>query len=287
MRVAIIGATGQLGTDLTRAMGHRDVVSLSHRDIEVCDPEAAARVLRQIRPDVVVNTAAYHRVDECEDHPALAFEVNACGVKNLAEVCRELQATLVHLSTDYVFDGERRTPYTEEAAPAPLNVYGVSKLAGERLLQVSWERHFIVRSSGLYGTAGASGKGGNFVETMLKLARGGKPIRVVDDQVLTPTFTEDLARKIDQLIETDAYGLYHVTNDGACSWYEFARTIFDLVGMSVDLAPTTTAAIGARARRPAYSVLAKARLKAMGLDDLRPWPDALGEYLRKKGYRVD
>ncbi|HXH07154.1 MAG TPA: dTDP-4-dehydrorhamnose reductase [Vicinamibacterales bacterium] len=287
MRIVVIGASGQLGTDLMRSLGREEAIPLTHRDLDVCDHTAARAALERSKPTVVINTAAYHRVDECEENVERSFRVNAYAVRALAEICRELDAVLVHLSTDYVFGGERRLPYGEEDRPMPLNVYGVSKLAGEHLLQAAWHRHFIVRSSGLYGTAGASGKGGNFVETMLRLAREGKPIRVVDDQVLTPTFTKDLARKIRELISTEAYGLYHVTNEGECSWYEFARTIFELLGLTPDLAPTTTAAFGARARRPSYSVLRHGRLRALGLDDLRPWRDALQEYLREKGYLGD
>lgn len=287
MGIVIIGASGQLGSDLMRRLAGEEVVPLTHRDLDVCDHGATRAALERLKPTVVINTAAYHRVDECEDNVERSFQVNGYAVRNLAEVCRDLNAVLVHLSTDYVFGGERHLPYGEEDRPMPLNVYGVSKLAGEHLLQATWDRHFIVRSSGLYGTAGASGKGGNFVETMVRLARDGRPIRVVDDQVLTPTFTEDLARKIGELIQTEAYGLYHVTNGGECSWYEFARTIFELLNLKPNLAATTTAAFGARARRPSYSVLRHSRLSALGLDDLRPWRDALREYLREKGYLGD
>jgi dTDP-4-dehydrorhamnose reductase len=286
MRTVLIGAAGQLGTDLARMLAKEHLIALTHRDVEVCDHRATRDLLAGLRPRVVINTSAYLRVDDCEDQVARAFEVNAFAVRNLAEACASVDAMLVHLSTDYVFGGEWREPYHERDRPAPVNVYGVSKLAGEQLVQASGARHLIVRSSGLYGTAGASGKGGNFVETMVRLARDGKPIRVVDDQILTPTFTEDLARKIVQLIKKDAVGLFHVTNHGACSWYEFARAIFELAGLRPDLTPTTTEAFGSRARRPAYSVLENGRLGELGLDDLPLWSESLAAYLRRKGYRA-
>jgi dTDP-4-dehydrorhamnose reductase len=187
------------------------------------------------------------------------------------------------MSTDYVFGGEKRAPYTEDDAPNPLNVYGVSKLAGEYFVRALCPKHFIVRTSGLYGVAGSSGKGGNFVETMIRLAKEGKPIRVVTDQVLTPTYTRDLAHKIKELLQTEAYGVYHITNSGQCSWYEFAAKIFELLSLKPDFGPTTSAEFGAKAKRPAYSVLAHGRLAQLGLDDLRSWPEALAAYLEEKG----
>lgn len=287
-KVVIIGANGQLGSDLFPTFDSRSkefqVVPLTHKDIELCNHSGTRVLLTRLGPDIVMNTAAYHRVDECEDNAEKAFQVNAIAVHNLALVCRDLDAVLVHMSTDYVFGGDRdrRTPYTEEDLPWPLNVYGASKLAGEYLVRTICPKHFVVRSSGLYGVAGSSGKGGNFVELMLRLAREGKPIRVVNDQVLSPTYTEDLAHKIKQLLHTEAYGLYHLTNNGQCSWYEFAAKIFELMGLEPDFEPTTTAAFGAKAHRPVYSVLAHDRLKRIGLDELRPWMEALYAYLVEK-----
>jgi hypothetical protein len=175
-------------------------------------------------------------VDECEGEAARAFAVNAVAVRRLAETCRDLEATLVHFSTDYVFGGPARTPRVETDRPDPQSVYATSKLAGEHLVRATGGRHFVIRTCGLYGLAGASGKGGNFVETMLRLAREGRPIRVVADQVCTPTSTAELARTIGRLLRTDAYGLYHVTNNGQCSWYEFAERIFGLLDLHPDLA---------------------------------------------------
>ena len=286
MKVAVIGANGQLGTDLVKALQNRGVVPLTRTELDVRDLERVRQALSTLKPDVVINTSAFTRVDDCEDQPELAFRVNALGVRNVAQVCAELGCVLVHISTDYVFGGEKRTPYTEDDLPNPLNVYGVSKLAGEHFVRSLCEKHFIVRTSGLYGVAGSSGKGGNFVETMIRLAREGRPIRVVNDQVLTPTYTRDLAQKIAELLPTGAYGLYHITNSGECSWYEFAAQIFMLLQVQPDFGPTTTEAYGAKAKRPAYSVLSNEKLTRLGLRPLRPWPEALEAYLEEKGHLV-
>jgi len=282
-RVAVIGANGQLGADLVQVFADWDLVPLTHADIEICDFVHTREVLGRIKPDVVINTAAFVRVDDCEDEVSKAFWVNAFAVRNLAQVCADLDCMLVHISTDYVFDGKKREPYTEEDLPNPINVYGVSKLAGEHFVQAICEKHLIIRTSGLYGQAGSNGKGGNFVETMIRLAEAGKPIRVVDDQVLAPTHTRDVAGKIRELVESSAEGLWHAANAGQCSWYEFAQAIFEELGMKVALEPTTSAAFGAKARRPAYSVLAQERLKQLGPSDLRSWAEALKAFLDERG----
>jgi len=282
-RVAVIGANGQLGADLVQVFADWDLVPLTHADIEICDFVHTRQVLGRIKPDVVINAAAFVRVDDCEDEVSKAFWVNAFAVRNLAQVCADLDCMLVHISTDYVFDGKKREPYTEEDLPNPINVYGVSKLAGEHFVQAICEKHLIIRTSGLYGQAGSNGKGGNFVETMIRLAEAGKPIRVVDDQVLAPTHTRDVAGKIRELVESSAEGLWHAANAGQCSWYEFAQAIFEELGMKVALEPTTSAAFGAKARRPAYSVLAQERLKQLGPSDLRSWAEALKAFLDERG----
>lgn len=296
-RVAVIGANGQLGTDLVKELGGGttddrqrttesdfQVIPLTHKDIEICDHAGTREVLARLQPDVVSNTAAYHRVDECEDDPEKAFQVNAIAVHNLALVCRDLDAVLVHMSTDYVFGGDRnrRRPYTEDDPPWPLNVYGVSKLAGEYFVRNLCPKHFVVRSSGLYGVAGSSGKGGNFVELMLRLAWEGKPIRVVNDQRLAPTYTVDLTRKLVELMATEHYGVYHITNSGDCTWYEFAAEIFELAVLSPDFSPTTSEVFGAKARRPGYSVLKGVKAKEAGLGECRNWKKALHAYLQER-----
>jgi len=281
-RVAVIGANGQLGSDLVQAFADWDLVPLTHADIEICDFVHTRQVLERIKPDVVINTAAFVRVDDCEDEVSKAFWVNAFAVRNLAQVCADLDCMLVHISTDYVFDGKKREPYTEEDLPNPINVYGTSKLAGEHFVQAICPKHLIIRTSGLYGKAGSSGKGGNFVETMIRLAEEGKSIRVVADQVLGPTYTKDLAERLGELVRTGAHGLYHVTNSGQCSWYEFAREIFELLSLRPDLAPTTTAAYKTKAQRPAYSVLGNARLSQLGYGAMRTRWEALRDFLDRR-----
>jgi dTDP-4-dehydrorhamnose reductase len=284
MRISIIGAGGQLASDLARALSAHELTRLRHQDFDVCDADQVSAMLREAKPEVVINTAAYHRVDDCESEVGRAFEVNSVAPIRLAQVCREMNATLVHISTDYVFGGqEKREPLSEEDFPAPVNVYGASKLAGEFGVRAVSDNHILVRTCGLYGVAGASGKGGNFVQLMLRLAGEGKEIKVVDDQVCTPTYTRDLADAIVALIERGERGLFHVTGQGECSWYRFAEEIFRLAGVQPSLTPTTTEAFGARATRPPYSVLDNAHLRAVGLEDLRPWQEALEAYLVEKG----
>jgi dTDP-4-dehydrorhamnose reductase len=285
--VVILGANGQLGTDLRATLEGLRVTGLTHADLDVCDTARARTVLGGLKPDVIINTTAYHKVDICEDEPAACFAVNASAVQGLALVARELDSTFIHFSTDYVFDGHARSPYAEDALPGPLNVYGVSKLAGEHLARRYCPRHYVIRTTGLYGVAGASGKGGNFVETMIRLGKSGNPVRVVNNQVITPTATADLARAVAALVARDGqvpYGLYHVTSAGHCSWYEFAGAIFEQCGMDVALSPVTSADSGAKATRPAFSVLAHTRWMGAGLRELRPWREALHDYLRAKGH---
>ena len=286
MKVAVIGANGQLGSDLCRVLPAQgiEIAPLTHGDLDVSDAAQADRVLESIRPDVVISTAAFHKVEECEKQPAQSFAVNAIGPRNLALTCHRLDALLVHFSTDYVFDGTQQRPYSETDLPGPLNVYAVSKLAGECMVPFNCRRYFVIRTCGLYGIAGSAGKGGNFVETMLKKAAERAPIRVVNDQVLTPTFTGDLAEVVSQIIRPEvcgragAYGLYHVTAEGQCSWYEFARKIFELEKLAVDLGPIGTAEFYSPVQRPAYSVLSKQKLNRLGLAMPR-WEEGLARYL--------
>lgn len=284
MKIMIIGAGGQLGSELINILQDDTLIPLTHLDIEMTDPQQVNDILSSNLPDIVINTTAYHRVDDCEDHIEKSFAVNAYAVRALAKICSELDITLVHFSTDYVFGGEKKTPYKEDDLPNPLSVYAVSKLAGEYFVRNICRRHFVIRTCGLYGAKGISGKGGNFVELMIRSAKENKPIKVVEDQIVTPTYAKELAAKVSQLIRRGRYGLYHATNNGECSWYEFAKTIFMLTGIDADISPVTAAAYGAKARRPAYSVLENRKMKQLGLDDMRPWEEALREYLAEKGY---
>jgi dTDP-4-dehydrorhamnose reductase len=282
MNIALLGANGQLGRDLTRSLEDHEVTPLIRQQLDVTDHERARTVLTGLHPDVVLNTTAYHRVDDCEIESALAYSVNALAVLNLARIVNELDAALVHVSTDYVFDGKSREAYTESSAPMPLSVYANSKLAGEYLVRAFAKKYFLIRSGGLYGLAGSQGKGGNFVEFMLAKARRNEPIRVVDDQVVTPTYTRDLAEQIARILVTKEYGLFHMTNEGSCTWYEFARAIFEISGLEADLSPTTSEQYQSPALRPKYSVLENARLKQLGLNRMRHWREALAAYLKEK-----
>ena len=288
MKVAVTGANGQLGTDLCRALHNFDVVPLTHADVEIADMASVKKVLFKHKPAVIINTAGYVRVDDCEDEKDKAFSVNALGARNVAVVAQELGARLMHLSTDYVFGGDKNhqnIPYTEFDVPAPLNTYGKSMLAGEDFVRHLCSRYFIVRTSGLYGIAGSSGKRGNFVETVLKLAREQDEVRVVNDQVLSPTYTRDLAQKMVQLIPTEYYGIFHITNGGYCSWYEFAREILRLVGTKTPVVPIASDQYPQKARRPGYSVLDNYHLRlTTGMGGMRPWQEALKDYLTAKGH---
>jgi dTDP-4-dehydrorhamnose reductase len=286
MRIALLGSNGQLGRDLQVQLAGHELFPLTRAELDVTDHERARSILSGMKPQIVLNTTAYHRVDDCESRAELAYNVNALAVLNLARISNDLDAALVHFSTDYVFDGGSRTPYTEDSAALPLSIYGNSKLAGELLVRTMARRYFVIRTCGLYGYAGSSGKGGNFVETMLSKARNGDPIRVVNDQTLTPTSTLEVARQLPVLLRTTNYGLFHMTCEGSCSWYEFAGAIFELAGVAANLTPITSDVYKAPARRPHYSVLENARLKQLGLNQMHHWRDSLAEYLNSKMTRA-
>ncbi len=278
-RIALLGANGQLGQDLRRSLRAHDVVPLTRADFDVTDHLLTAAVLRDIRPGIIINTTAYHRVDDCETQPEPAYRVNALAVLNLARVANESDAVLVHFSTDYVFDGRLSEPYTEQSEPMPLSVYANSKLAGEYLVRSAARKCVLIRTCGLYGEMGSRGKGGNFVEMMLRKASAGERIQVVSDQVVTPTYTKDLAEQIALLLSTTHTGLFHITSEGECSWFEFARAIFEFTGIDADLVPTTSNLYKTPAIRPRYSVLENARLKGLGINRMRHWREALSDYL--------
>lgn len=286
MRIALIGADGQLGTDLLKTLAGEDLSPLYYPAFDITCPDRTRERLASLNPEVVINTAAYHRVDECEDNPEQALAVNALAVRNLARTCRDLGCVLVHFGTDYVFDGRQRKPYVEEDLPNPLMVYGVSKLAGEFFVRNTLDPHFVIRTCGLYGEAGCLEKGGHFVDMILKRESQGLPLRIVSDQKVTPTSTVELARAVAEIIRTKHYGLFHMTNEGECSWYEFARAVFDLIGKAPVLEAVDSTAFGSKARRPLYSVLENKRAKEVGLSPFSHWKDALRDYLKRKGYQV-
>jgi len=288
MKVLLIGANGQLGTDMNRVF--RDagdtVFPFVHAQLDVCSESRVAEVLAETKPDVVLNTAAYHRVEECEKKSDLAFQVNGTGAMNLAIACQRAGAILVHFSTDYVFGGyAKNSPYEETDRPAPLNVYGASKVLGEYLIPDYTDRYFILRVCGLYGVAGSSGKGGNFVETMLRKGSDGEVLRVVDDQLLTPTYTVDLAEAVRKVVVTGKFGLYHLSSEGECSWYEFARHIFDFAGIQAKLSPVESSEFASPVKRPSYSVLSNAKARALGVS-MPSWKDALRRYLKQRAEKT-
>ncbi len=282
MRILLFGAGGQLAQEIAQAFASEELLGLAHAQADITDPAAIERPIFDFRPDCVINTAAFHQVNACEDHVAESFEVNAVALHPLARAAHAAGAVLVHFSTDYVFDGELRRPYCETDTPNPLSIYAMSKLAGEQIVRRYAERFFLVRTCGLYGRAGRKTRHGNFVEKMIALEKAGKHIRVVNDQILTPTSAMDLAAKLRELIPTRRYGLYHMTNSGQCSWFEFAEEIFRLAGLRPSLTSVTSREFAAPARRPLYSVLDHQALRDAGLADFRPWQDALGEYIRDR-----
>jgi len=286
MKLAVIGADGQLGSDIVEIFraDHHDVVPLTIGKLDIADSGQVPRVLAEVRADVIINTAAMHQVEKCEADPLKAFTVNALGARNLAQAANSGKARLIHISTDYVFSGSKMEPYLESDCPLPLNAYGNSKLAGELFVRSMAEKHYVIRVSGLYGKTPCLEKGGlNFVDLMLKLARERKEVRVVDDEVLTPTASKEVARQILKMLKGKAEnGLYHATAEGSCSWFEFAREIFRLSHSTVTLNKAAPGEFPAKVPRPRYSVLENANLKRQNLNGMAFWQDALAEYMLEK-----
>ena len=282
IKVAVIGGNGQLGTDVVNAFTQNgdSVSSLTHSDIDLASADSVSARLQEIRPNLVVNTAAMHHVENCERDPERAFAVNGIGARNLSLVAKDLRAAVIHVSTDYVFDGAKEIPYHEADPPRPLNVYGNTKLSGENFVRSILDEHFVLRTSAIYGKNPCRAKGGlNFIELMLKLARERGEVRVVDSEVVTPTSTVELAEQMVALSRTEAYGLYHATAEGYCSWYEFAGKIFSLTNTTVSLKVADPKEFPAKVPRPKYSVLENRGLKSCGLNVFKPWQDGLRQYL--------
>ena len=279
MRALVAGSAGQLGRELLVALGDEAAWSGDRDEIDVTDGAAVAALVDRVHPDVVFNATAWNRVDAAETEPAAAFAVNAAAPHFLARSALGVGARLVHFSTDYVFDGTADRPYTEDDQPRPLGAYGASKLAGERLVAAAGGDHLIVRTSGLLGRGGSEQKGGSFVERIVERARAGEPLRVVADQVFAPTCAADLAQATIALVRASARGLFHVANDGSCSWHELACAALSLAGVTAAVEPLALADLGLTAPRPRYSVLACGRYRALGLPPLRHWRDALPDCL--------
>jgi len=285
LKVALIGAKGQLGSDIASHFSQCDryqLTALTRDDIDITNPEKVQQVLTSQKFDVVINSAAYVRVDDCEQEFNTAFNVNAIAALNVARACRELDALCVYISTDYVFRGDRRVPYTESDVPDPINIYGTSKLTGEYLVKQTAKRSLILRISSVFGKAGASGKGGNFVETMLKKAKAGDPIKVVNDIFMSPTYTYDVARLLDELLQTDPTGIIHGANTGSCSWYEFATQVLKIAQIDHPIEAIPASEFPTKATRPMNSALISDRLADLTTFKMRPWQDAIAAYIQNR-----
>lgn len=282
MKVLLLGAQGQLGQAIAAAYHDAELFAPAHEGLDLRDAEAVHRcTLNEVRPELVINAAAYHNVPQCEANPEMAYAVNAAGARHLAVACAEAGARLVHISTDYVFGHGACRPLVESDPPAPLNVYGASKLEGERLIAAHHSNAVIVRTAALYGAAPCRAKGGlNFVERMLQLAAAQPEISVVNDEFTTPTWTQPLAAQVRLLAERAEPGLYHATCQGACSWHEFAKTIFEETGTEVRLLAASAKDFPSPVERPSYSVLDNQHARAQGLDIMPGWREALQGYLR-------
>ena len=277
MKALVLGSAGQLGRELALQLGEELLWAGGRDQLDVSDGPAVAALVARLRPDVVFNATAYNRVDAAESEPERAFAVNALAPRALAFAARELGALLVHVSTDYVFDGALARPYREDDPAHPLSVYGASKLAGEGHVLGSGAEALVVRTSGVLGRGGSAQKGGSFVDRILAQARAGKPLRVVADQRFAPTSAGDLASALVELVRLGARGLCHVTNAGSCSWHELATAALAAAGLERPVEAIAAAELRLPARRPAYSVLDNSRARALGLPPLRHWKDALTE----------
>ncbi|HJH25408.1 MAG TPA: dTDP-4-dehydrorhamnose reductase [Methanophagales archaeon] len=291
MKVAIIGANGQLGSDLVKAFGE-DAIPLTHRDLDVTDLESL-KILNELKPEVIINTAAYVRVDDAEVEVEKAFQVNAIGALNVANACNEINAVNVYISTDYVFDGAKGEPYEEEDVPNPISVYGLSKYIGEIFTRNYSKKFYIIRVASLYGKAGARGKGGNFVDSMIQRAKNEAEIKVVDDVFMSSTYTKDVSRMLKWFLDLDLaikpeFGVYHMVNEGYCNWYDFTKEIFTILGgdAQIQIIPIKSSELKRLARRPILSALKNKKLDDLGLR-MRNWKGALRDYLIEKGWIVN
>lgn len=281
MKILVIGANGMLGHDLMktgRAGGRHEIVPATHSDLEITDPQSTRGFIDHVRPRLVILSAAYTRVDDCQTNQRHAMAVNGEGPRNVAEACRDAKARLFYISSDYVFDGKKKKPYREDDPTSPINVYGESKLKGEQAIRETLDDHLIVRTSWLYGV-----HGDNFVDTMLRLAENKKELKVVDDQAGSPTYTMDLAEALIALAGNDVKGILNVTNTGRCSWYEFALKIFELRGVrGITVRAVSSAEFNAPAARPANSVLSPERYRKVTGSALRHWHEGLAAFLEER-----
>lgn len=284
MKVLLIGKTGQLGGDLLRNNPGHDIYAPGREELDIASGHAIRQVVAAAAPDVVINTAAFHNVPLCETEVESAFRINCAAVRDLAAACRERKASFITFSSDYVFGGEKRSPYLEDDRPQPLQMYGISRLAGELTARATApEQAVIIRTCGLYGRSGAQSKGGNFVDKRLQDAKSHRVLEMGCDQVVSPTSTDDLSRAVWQLLAHPGAeaGIYHLVNEGECTWYEFTRAIYELAGLEMEVVPVDRGGISGTMRRPLYSVLGNGRARSYGIV-LPHWRDALARYLKEK-----
>lgn len=280
MKVMVTGSNGMLGTDLCeilRSYGY-DVIPVTQNDFDITDLEHTLKVIKQNNPQIVIHPAAYTNVDACEENVDLAYKINSIGARNVAVACKEIDAAMVYVSTDYVFDGQGNQPYKELDITAPQSIYGKSKLAGENYVRDILSKYYIVRTAWLYGKNGK-----NFVTTMIELSKKMYQLKVVNDQNGCPTYTKDLSTAIAQLIKKPAYGIYHLSNSEPTTWYDFTEEIFRQCGIETLVHPCTTDEFPRPAKRPAYSVLDNCSWRLEGFTPLRPWKEALADYLEEIG----
>ena len=284
MRILLIGATGQLGGDLIRNCGVHEIVAPGREELDIGMPGQVNAALRAYRPEVVINCAAFHNVPLCEEQPEVAFRINCVAVRDLAAACRDAGVRLITFSSDYVFGGEKRSPYAENDLPMPLQVYGITRLAGEyAVMAAAPENGVVIRTCGLYGGSGARSKGGNFVDARVADGRAGKVIEIAMEQTVAPTATHDLSVAVMQLLANrdTRPGIYHLVNEGECTWYELTAAIFEILRFSARVVPVDRKGLSGAMRRPLYSVLGNTKARRLGVT-LPPWREALERYLLRK-----
>ena len=277
MKVLVTGVKGQLGYDVVKDLekrGHQPI-GVDRDEMDLMDNEAIRTFIMNLKPEAIIHCAAYTAVDKAEEEVETCYQINAEAVKVISECAKELDVKLIYISTDYVFDGTKEGEYVETDLPNPINVYGASKLKGEQYVQTLLEKYYIVRISWVFGV-----NGNNFIKTMRRLGSERDELNIINDQVGSPTYTADLAPLLVDMMETDKYGIYHVTNEETCSWYEFANEIFKQSGMEVKTNPITTDQYPTAAKRPMNSLMSKAKLKANGFNLLPTWQEALAHYLK-------
>lgn len=276
MKILVTGSNGQLGKEIIKQLDHTNhiIFCKDRKTLDISNFEELKEFIVDKRPDVIINCAAYTKVDLCESEIELAYKINALGARNIAICAQEIGAKNVYISTDYIFDGESEIPYKEDDKPCPSSIYGKSKLLGEEYTKTMSSKYFIIRTAWLYGD------GHNFVKTMIKLSQNNKEINVVNDQYGSPTSTKDLAKVILNLINTEYYGTYHGTNQGSCTWYDFAKKIFEIENIDIKLNPITSEEFKCAAKRPKFSVLDNFMLKLIDMDTFRNWEDAIYDYLK-------